>query len=111
MSYDIKIKDPETGETMNSDCSHTISGTTEFWLNITYNYAPFFYDVFGEKGIRTIYGMKVINSLYLIAGAYQKLEGEPDDDYWAATEGNAKKALHDLLKLAMLGLNGVWDGD
>jgi len=34
-----------------------------------------------------------------------------DDDYWKSTEGNAKDALKNLLKLAELAPDGVWNGD
>lgn len=34
-----------------------------------------------------------------------------DDDYWHATEGNAKRALYWLLEFAKMRPDGVWDGD
>lgn len=50
MSYDINIVDPTTGETIETADPHHIAGgtyqvggTTQLWLNITYNYSPFFY--------------------------------------------------------------------
>ena len=32
-------------------------------------------------------------------------------DYWKATEGNAKRALYGLLTFARLRPDGIWDGD
>lgn len=50
MSYDINIVDPTTGETIETADPHHIAGgtyqvggTTRLWLNITYNYSPFYY--------------------------------------------------------------------
>lgn len=50
MSYDINIVDPTTGETIETADPHHIAGgtyqvggTTQLWLNITYNYSPFYY--------------------------------------------------------------------
>ena len=34
-----------------------------------------------------------------------------DDDYWKSTEGNAKRSLIQLLTLAKLRPDGIWDGD
>lgn len=58
MSYDINIVDPSTGETIETADPHHIAGgtyqlggTTKLWLNITYNYSPFFYraETLGES--------------------------------------------------------------
>ncbi len=71
MSYDITLNDPVTKETIELDAPHqikggtyAINGTSEAWLNVTYNYARWYYKdgVFPSKdgesqGIRTIYGM------------------------------------------------------
>lgn len=65
MSYDIQLCDPVTREVLHLDAPHqmtggtyALNGTDECWLNITYNYAKFYYkpNVFGEKGVRTLYG-------------------------------------------------------
>ena len=51
MSYDISLVDPVTKETLHVDDIHfmtggtfAIGGTTELWLNITYNYAHYYYE-------------------------------------------------------------------
>ena len=80
MSYDIHLKDPVTGEvatipghlmmggTYKADY-HPETGTftpalnTEADLNITYNYSSYYYEVYKENGIRTIYGMSGIDSI------------------------------------------------
>lgn len=70
MSYDISLNEPISGETIKFETAHfvrggtyAIGGTQEAWLNITYNYAKHYYRVFGEKGIRTIYGMTGAESI------------------------------------------------
>ena len=107
MSYDIHLTLPD-GTTPEIE-SHTLAGgtycrggTSEPWLNITYNYGGAFRRVLGEKGIRTVYGMTARAGAALLREAAAKLDGEPDADYWAATDGNARKALIDLAALADL---------
>ena len=50
MSYDIELKDPVTQKTIELDTPHqmqggtyAIGGTTEAWLNITWNYNDWYY--------------------------------------------------------------------
>lgn len=51
MSYDIYLKDPVTKQVIELDEPHfmtggtyQIGGTTELWLNITYNYGGYYYE-------------------------------------------------------------------
>lgn len=118
MSYDIRLTDPVTKEVLAIDAPHHIcggtfalGGTSALWLNVTYNYAKHFYRVFGEKGVRTIYGMTGEASTPVLAEAIAALGDDVADNYWAPTEGNAKKALEGLLYFARLRPDGVWDGD
>lgn len=98
MSYDISLVDPVTRETLEVESPHQIrggnyvlGGTSAAWLNITYNYGRFYREVFGEKGIRTIYGMTGAESIPVIKAAMDKLAG--------------------LLAFAQMRPDGVWDGD
>lgn len=118
MSYDIYLKDPVTREPLEVDAPHyvtggtyALNGTKELWLNVTYNYADIFRRVLGEQGIRTIYGMSAAQSIPVLTEAINKLSDEVDPDYWAPTEGNAKKALYGLLSFAQMRPDGIWDGD
>lgn len=94
---------------------------TELELSITYNYSKFYYmdKCFGDKGLRgTLDGMPVRDSIPLLIKARDALdpndtgrpEGLPDDvdGYWIPNEANARRALENLLKLAILGLDGEW---
>lgn len=118
MSYDINLCDPVTHDVLELDDPHVmrggnycVGGTTECWLNITYNYAPIFRRVLGEKGIRTIYGMTGAESIPLLEAAASRLADDATGNYWDATDGNAKRALLQLVALAKLRPDGVWDGD
>lgn len=91
--------------------SSRTANTTECYLNVTYNYAPFFRQVLGEKGIRTIYGMTGAESIPLLEAAASRLADDATDNYWDETDGNAKRALLQLVALAKLRPDGVWDGD
>ena len=118
MSYDIDLCDPVTRETIELDEPHFMrggtycpSGTTEAHLNITYNYSKFYYAVMGEKGIRTIYGMTGAESIPVLEKAIAALGDDVDPNYWEATDGNAKRPLFQLLALAKMRPDGIWEGD
>ena len=118
MSYDISLVDPVTYETLEVENAHFIrggtyalGGTTECWLNITYNYGPFFRKVLGPDGIRSIYGLSGAESIPMLKKAISELADDVSDNYWDATEGNAKKALYGLLALAQMRPDRIWEGD
>ena len=132
MSYSIRLTDPVTGETLQLDSPHEMrggtyqhGGTTECWINITYNYGPIYRRIFKpvcsnhpEKdsdglltGIRSIYGMTGAESIPVLQRAADQLGDDTNPDYWEATDGNAKRALYQLIALARLRPDGVWDGD
>lgn len=118
MSYSITLNDPVTKEAIMLDAPHQIrggiyalGGTQEAYLNITYNYAKHYYRVFGDDGIRSIYGMTGAESIPIIKAAMAQLGDDVDGDYWKSTEGNAKRALAGLLAFAQMRPDGIWDGD
>jgi hypothetical protein len=118
MSYDISLLNPITREPLELDFPHhmrggtyAIGGTTRLELNITYNYSKYYYKYFGEKGIRTLYGMTGAESIPILQEVIEKLNNDTTNDYWEGTEGNAKQALLQLLALAKMRPDGIWDGD
>lgn len=116
MSYDIKLVENEKTLTLDKDHlltggTYALGGTRKCWLNVTYNYAPIFKRVLGEEGIRSIYGMSGKESQILLAKAASRLQDDDSQDYWEPTEGNVKKALVNLLILAILKPEGIWTGD
>lgn len=135
MSYDISLRDPVTTETIRFENPHfmrggtyAMYGTTEAWLNVTYNYAPWYYraEVFGKDGIRAIYGLAGAESIPVLRKAIAGMESLNEDlfederqeclahdvsGYWLPTKENAIKPLYQLLAMAQMRPDGVWDGD
>ena len=147
MSYDIYLRDRVTKETVNFDTPHQIAGgtyavggTTEAWLNVTYNYAQWYYKdgVFpdrGEKGkdfhngltgIRSIYGLSGAESIPVLEHAIKTLESMTEDltekeiqeykdggagGYWTPTRANAIRPLYQLLAMAKMRPDAEWSGD
>ena len=140
MSYDIYLRDPVSGETLQTDQPHQIrggmyamGGTREMWLNVTYNYACWYYKpgVFAateqeSKGIRTIYGMSGAQSIPVLKEAIKALESMSEDisneerreceeqgatGYWMPTRQNAIRPLYKLLAFAQIRPDGIWEGD
>ena len=120
MGYSIHIvdKNNQTMKTANGEKHHIkggifiLGGTDEASISITYNYSPYFYQYIDkEKGIRYLYGRKVKDTVPLLESIIKQMEESDDRDYWTATEGNARKALENLLLLAELFPDGYWDGD
>lgn len=118
MSYDIGLLDPVTKETLQLDYIHqmlggtfAVDGNLAVELNVTYNYGIHYYRVMGDRGIRSIYGMTGGESITVLEDAIIQLGDDVSDDYWEPTEGNAKRVLIQLLKLAKMRPDGVWNGD
>ena len=118
MSYDIELCDAVTGEILELDAPHQMKGGTyaiggcpTAEINITWNYGKHFYRLFGDKGIRTIYGMTGAESIPLLTEAIDQLGDDVHEDYWEPTEGNTKQALLMVKALAQLRPDGVWSGD
>lgn len=133
MSYDIELKDPVSGEIIQFDFLHqmrggnyVVGGTTEARMNITYNYSRWYYKAFGDKGIRTIYEMTGTDSIPVLENAITFLKNLQEDltdeeieeyknhserGYWMPARENAIKPLYQLLTMAKMRPDGVWDGD
>lgn len=124
MSYDVCLVDAETKEPIALNPPHYLEqgtypagGDTHAHLNITYNYRDWFIKAFeSERGIRTIYGMTARQSIPVLLTALQRLQPDeglayPSPAYWEPTEGNAWRAIFNLLILAGQVPNGIWSGD
>lgn len=119
MSYDIQLLDPDTGKVIALDPPHQmkggtyqVGGETTASLNITYNYAKHFYKhIDTEEGIRSLYGLTGAVALSILTKVIDKLQDDDSDDYWAPTEGNAKKALCNLKALCQMHPEGILQGD
>ncbi len=118
MSYDVYLKDATTGEVLNLPAPHqltggtlVVGGTTEAWLNVTYNYGKHIREALHPDGIRWLYGQRARDTIQALSEAILALGVERSDDYWEPTPGNAGAALFDLLTLAYLAPDGIWQGD
>lgn len=122
MSYDIDFCHPATQEPLVIDEVHFLRDDAPpaqaggrrsrmASLSITYNYSKHFYRVLGEDGIRSLYGKSGSETIPRLEAAIGQLDGEPDEEAWKSTEGNAKRALERLLSLAKARPDGVWLGN
>lgn len=119
MGYDIRLLDPVSKDVIKLGEPHFMQGATylvggnrELSLSVTYNYAEIYYNFIDkEKGIRKIYGMTGLESISILEQAIDKLEDDVSDNYWHSTEGNAKRALIQLVTMAKMRPDGIWDGD
>lgn len=118
MSYDISLLDPVTRETIELKEPHfmqggtyQVGGCTELWLNITFNYGSIYRrsNVFGESGIHVLHNMSAIESIPILESAILALGNDVDPDYWKCTEGNAKRPLYQLLSMAKMRPDGIWE--
>lgn len=116
MGYDLRL-DRQSGATLELEHPHLCrggtyarDGTTECWLSVTYNYYGIFRRFLGEDGIEALYGLTGGESIPFLERAISQLHGDPDENYWRATDGNARAALEDLLALARLRPEGIWSG-
>ena len=124
MSYDLGLHDPVTGNRLEADAPHqmrggtyALGGTTDLWLNVTYNYAKHLYRVFpqGDEplGLRWLYGKTGAEAIPVLEKAIADVGDDGDDstDYWSPTTNNVKRALHSLLAMSRMRPDGVWQGD
>lgn len=115
MSWDINIVHPDTGEALQNPAgvhqvrggTYCVGGTSELYLNVTYNYATLYHRVLGW-GLSQLDGQLVADTLNHLAKGVAALGTETDPDYWQPAEGNARAALCDLLSLAAMAPHGRW---
>jgi len=115
MSYDINLCYPDgPAQVSNHEEGGTfaLGGTTDAWLNVTYNYSKFYYEHLDrEQGIRWLYGKKAKDTRDRLQNAVEALGTDRGSNYWKATPGNAGYALAILLSWAMQHPEAEWDGD
>lgn len=118
MSYHICLLDAITQRPLDIYKKHLIQGetfvvceTTMAELSMTYNYGSQFFRVMGDKGIRTIYGLTGAESVAILEDAIIQLGDDESENYLDPTEGNVKKALIELHRMAKMRPNGIWSGN
>lgn len=107
MSYDVYFCDPVSGEKIEINEPHfmrggtyAVGGTTTLWLNVTYNYARN-YSPHGFS-IRDLDGKTALDVIPELERVISLLKDETDPDYWKPTDGNAKRALKQILVMAKM---------
>ncbi len=120
MSYDIELtKDDKVCSVGNHQEGGIIAmgGSCQARINITWNYAFFFYNFLDKrKGIRWLYGKTAQETISRLEKTVDKLSGwigsaVYEEDYWAPTFGNARHSLSVLLDWAKQHPTAVWSGD
>ena len=107
MSYDIYFNDPVTGTHIELESPHfmrggtyAIGGTTELWLNVTYNYSKNYAP--HKFSIRDLDGKTALDVIPELERVIAALGDDVSTNYWDATDGNAKRALVQLLTMAKM---------
>ena len=121
MSWDFSLCDVVTGKILETEEKHfmkggtyCIDGTREMSLNITGNYSDIISNAFEPYEDSYLSYAYILadktgaESIPLLKNAINKLSDDVNDDYWKATEGNAKRALQQLLALAQIRPDGIW---
>ena len=107
MSYDLGLYYdgvPTRVDRFEEGGTYVLGGATEAQLNITWNYAFFYYHFLDkEGGIRWLYGKTGAETVGRLEKAVEILGTRQYKDYWADTPGNAGYALSVLLT----GLNNI----
>lgn len=122
MSWYFDLCDPVTKKVLETEEKHMIhggtycvGGTTEMTLNVTFNYSDIINEKMKELGIGDKHGYAYYlngktgaETIEPLKKTIASLKDDADEDYWKATEGNAKRALCGLLAFAQLRPDGVW---
>lgn len=114
MSYDIYLRDAVSQEIIALPYKHQLNGATyclggtkELIFNITFNYAGI-YDQYGFH-VAQLNGLTAVAAMPILEGVISRLDDDVTDNYWEATEGNAKQALVSLLTMCQLRPDAVID--
>lgn len=114
MSYDCYLVDKDKNVIIldksfdRAGGTYAIGGINEAWLNVTYNYGPIFKKVLGYS-LNDLDGKCVKDTLPDLENAIDFLsEDDKTNNYWDATEYNAKRALKDLVYLAKHKPDAFW---
>lgn len=108
MSWDIDFCDPVSKKVIELDEPHfmrggtyAIGGTKELTLNITYNYAKN-YNEHNFYLREDLDGKTALDIIPTLERVISELKDDVSSNYWDATDGNAKKALIQLITMAKM---------
>lgn len=117
MSWTVYLNDDD-GDTIVFDKPvHQAGGTIQLgecysaeMHSVTYNYSDHYYKLYPDEGFRTFNGMLAQTSIPLLEYGLKLLDPKTETlDYWAPTEGNARKVLETMLAWAKEAPNAIWD--
>ena len=114
MSYDVDFCDPVSKKVIELDEPHfmrggtyAIGGTKELTLNITFNYSENYSK--HNFSIKDLDGKTALDVIPTLERVISELKDDVSSNYWDATDGNAKKALIQLLTMAKMRPDAVID--
>lgn len=81
---------------------YDVDGSAKAHVSVTYNYSPHFREALGGEGLWDLDRVTGGDAIPRLQAAIVMLGMEQDEDYWAATPGNAGFALAILLAWATL---------
>lgn len=116
MSWDVVLEDADGGrvevERHTEGGIHAVGGTAYAELNITFNYAYFYYhEIDPIDGLRWLDDKQAIETLEVLREAVATLGETPHPDcqnYWCGSTGRAGKALSTLLEWAEANPEATW---
>ena len=88
--------------------TYVMGGTSELWLNVTYNYSSLLHDALGQPFRTALHDKRAGDTLPMLDAAIAALGDETDPDYWKPAAGNVKAALRALAQFARWHPDGVW---
>lgn len=113
MSWWVSLNDKEGDclevELFTEGGTYKVGGSIDAHINITYNYGGLFHTFLNDvEGIRYLQGKCAKDTTASLKRAIDEMQDDDEDDYWKATEGNAKKALKILYTWALQHPEGIW---
>ena len=89
--------------------THTVGGTDQAELNVTYNYSGLLHQAFGMSFREALNGKKASEVLPQLRALSEAFPDAPEDDYWVATPGNVGHMLAILRSWAQQYPEGVFE--
>ena len=113
MGWDIRLENPDGTRPQvdrhQAGSTIMIGGSTEAWMNLTYNYSPYYYTYFPEdKGLKWLNDKPAGATIEMMQTVLDKLGDAPSDNYWESSAGNAGHALGILISWARQHPTAVW---
>ena len=112
MSYDVSLlvnEIPVPVDRLTEGGTFPVTGSIVAELNVTYNYASLYREVFGQDGLRWLNKKTASHSEEALELGVLVLGDCKHTDYWAPTKGNAGHALSILLKWAKQNPKATWE--